>query len=141
MNAASPEQIELDPISIDSRPCQLCGRKIDGHEMVDDGEGPLFFCLNLPPDEMTLDELERRAELIRQIEVAEIMARMEATDGPFKVPAPAEPRRYSTPQSSIDAFLFVARNHDADYLARWLENHPRDVATLTELWREKNGLS
>src|SRR5205823_693992 len=129
------------PIEIDPRPCELCGCTIDRHEMVDDGAAPIFYCPDVSPDEMTLEELERRAELIRRIEVAEIMARMEATAGPFKVPAPAEPRRYSTPQSTIDAFLFVARNHDADYVARWLENHPRDVATLTELWREKNGLS
>src|SRR5438477_11434483 len=48
---------------------------------------------------------------------------------------------YRTPQSVIDAFLYVARNHDAEYLARWLEDHPRDIATLNKLWEAKNGRS
>jgi hypothetical protein len=143
MDSVNPEQIELDPLEIDGRPCELCGLTIDRHEMVDHGDGPIFYCPDLPPDEMTLPELERRAELIRQIEVAEIMARMDAMDLD-EVPEPVKPvakQSYRTPQSTKDAFLLVARNHDADYLARWLENHPQDVATLTELWREKNGLS
>jgi len=50
--------------------------------MVDNGEGPEFFCLDLLPDEMTLEELERRAELRRQEEVAAILARMDAMDQP-----------------------------------------------------------
>jgi hypothetical protein len=41
----------------------------------------------------------------------------------------------------IDAFLYVARNHDADYIAKWLTAHPRDVETLTKLWKAKNGVS
>ena len=48
---------------------------------------------------------------------------------------------YRTPQSVIDAFLYVARNHDAEYLARWLKDHPRDIATLNKLWEAKNGRS
>jgi hypothetical protein len=144
MNAISPEQIKLDPFAIDPRSCEHCGLAIDRHQRVDTPEGPEFFCI--PPDEMDMDELERRAELIRQVEVAAILARMDAMDvmdtmdRPAEIPLPNKPRRYSTPQATIDAFLFVARNHDADYVARWLENHPQDVATLTELWREKNGL-
>ena len=42
------------PIEIDPRPCGLCGLTINRHEMVDDGEGPDFFCADLSPDEMTL---------------------------------------------------------------------------------------
>jgi hypothetical protein len=71
---------EPDPIEIDPRPCDSCGLTIDRHERVDTPEGPEFFCIDLAPDEMTLPELERRAELIRQVEVAEIMARMDAMD-------------------------------------------------------------
>jgi hypothetical protein len=52
-----------------------------------------------------------------------------------------KPRSYRTPQSVIDAFLYVAKNHDAAYLARWLDQHPQDVATLTKLWEAKNGNS
>jgi hypothetical protein len=46
---------------------------------------------------------------------------------------------YRTPQSVVDAFLYVARNQDSEYLARWLADHPRDVATLNKLWEAKNG--
>jgi hypothetical protein len=46
---------------------------------------------------------------------------------------------YRTPQSVVDAFLYVARNHDPEYLARWLADHPRDIATLNKLWEAKNG--
>jgi hypothetical protein len=49
MTAISPEQIEIEPIAIDSRPCELCGLTIDRHDMEDDGDGPLFFCADIPP--------------------------------------------------------------------------------------------
>jgi len=48
---------------------------------------------------------------------------------------------YRTPQSVIDAFLYVARNHDSEYLARWLADHPRDIANLNKVWEAKNGRS
>jgi hypothetical protein len=75
MNArVLPAGLEPDPLEIDPRPCELCGLTVDRHKMVDDGDGPLFYCLDLSPDEMTLPELERRAELRRQEEVAAILA-------------------------------------------------------------------
>src|SRR5207248_7342383 len=94
--------VEPSPLELDPRPCELCGLTIDRHEMVDDGEGPIFYCPDLPPDEMTLDELERRAELIRQIEIAEIMARMDAMDL-VAAPEPVRPvakQPYRTPQAT-----------------------------------------
>jgi hypothetical protein len=118
------------PIEIDPRPCELCGLTIDRHDMVDDGEGPVFYCADLSPDEMTLDELERRAELIRQIEVAAIFARLEAMDDPSKrLPPPAEPRP-RTPQSTIDAFKYVVSLGDPAYLAKWLRDHSDIAADL-----------
>jgi hypothetical protein len=57
---------ELELLEIDPRPCQLCGLTIDRHDMVDDGDGPVFFCPDIDPDDMTLIELERRAELRRE---------------------------------------------------------------------------
>jgi hypothetical protein len=51
-------------------------------------------------------------------------------------PEPA-PRTYHTPQSTIDAFWWVARNEDTEYLARWLRQHPRDAANLHDLWKTK----
>lgn len=145
MNAiVIPADLEPAPIEIEPRDCALCGLTIDRHAMVDHGEGPEFLCVDLPPDEMTLDELERRAELRRQEDVAAIIARWETMDEEIacrKATPPAAPAPYRTPQSTIDAFLHIAHSHDADYVANWLANHPQDIATLTKLWGEKNGLS
>lgn len=66
------------PIEIDSRPCRRCGLTIDHHDMLDDGEGPLFYCL--PLYAMTLSELERRAELIGELEIAAMVEQMERAD-------------------------------------------------------------
>lgn len=141
MNAFTPEP---DPLEIDSRPCGECGLTIDRHRRVDTPEGPEFFCADLSPDDMTLDELERRAELGRQEEVAAIFARLEAMDDPSKRSPPAargpEPKPYRTPQSTIDAFWYVVRLEDPDYLKRWLERHPRDAETLCKLWEGKNAV-
>jgi endonuclease I len=152
MNASSLGQIEIDP-----RPCELCGLTIDRHNMVDDGDGPLFFCPDLPLEEMTLLEMERRAELIRREEVAAMVEQWERAD-PRDAwrhtgePAPpagvrnsdisAKPasatRHYCSPQATIKAFWYVAGLNDADYLKRWLAQHPRDVETLQKLWEAKH---
>jgi hypothetical protein len=131
----SPDR-ESDLLAIDPRPCQMCGLTIDRHEMVDDGEGPVFFCADLSPDEMTLQELERRAELVRQIEIAAILAAMEWPA--FVPPPPRQAEPYRPPQSTIEAFWYVAGLDDADYLKRWLAQHPRDVETLQKLWEAKH---
>ena len=131
---AHPVKLEPDPIYIDPRPCELCGLTIDRHEMVDDGEGPEFFCLS--PDEMTLPELERRAELIRQVEVAEIFARLEAMDSPSERPVvvrEVEPKPYRTPQATTDAFSYLVRLGDVDRLKDWLLARPEDAPFLLGL--------
>jgi hypothetical protein len=133
MNAITAEP---DPIEIDPRPCEFCGLTIDRHDMVDHGEGPEFYCADVSPDDMTLPELERRAELRRQEEVAAIFARLEAMDDPSKRPRrPLAPRAesYRTPQSTIDAFRYVVRLGDADYLGDWLDRHPLDASYLVKL--------
>lgn len=129
----SPVLRVVDPRPLDPRPCEWCGLTIDRHRIVDEGEGPEFFCLDL--DAMTLPELERRAELIRLIETAEIYARLEAMAEPaVRRSAPREqPRPYRTPQSTIDAFWYVVRLDDADRLDRWLGDHPADAAYLLKL--------
>jgi hypothetical protein len=130
--------IEPDPIEIDPRPCGECGLTINRHERIDTPEGPEFRCLNLHPDEMTLIELERRVELIRQIEVAEIFARLEEMDNPSKrLPAPREPKPYRTPQSTVDAFWYVVRQDDTAKLEDWLAAHPRDAGYLVKRLEEK----
>jgi hypothetical protein len=132
MNAISPLPLEIDP-----RPCGWCGLTIDRHEMVDDGDGPEFFCADIDPADMSLDELERRAELRRQEEVAAIVARMEAME-PRRLPPPdAEPEPYRPASSTIDAFWFVVRRDDIARLRAWLADHPKDAPTLLKLLESK----
>jgi hypothetical protein len=136
MNAAIIEQIEPDPIEIDPRPCVLCGRTIDLHEMVDEGDGPIFFCFELSP-EMTLAELECRAELRRQEEVAAIFARLEAMDDPSKrPPLRTEPDPYRPAASTVSAFWHLVGVRDPERLREWLGNHPQDAPTLIQLLEE-----
>jgi hypothetical protein len=142
MNAI--EVLELDPIEVEPNPCEHCGLTIDRHRRDDTDEGPEFFCL--PADELDLDELELRAELIRQVEVAAIVRDMELNDPrdrwrhtgeprPQAEETPIAPRQpYRTPQSTIDAFWYVAGLDDADRLTAWLEQHPLDVPFLKTIW-------
>jgi hypothetical protein len=126
--------IDLNLLEIDPRPCELCGLTIDRHEMVDHGEGPLFFCADILPDEMTLDELERRAELIRQEEVAAIFARLEAMDDPSKrLPPRSEPELYRPAKSTVDAFRLVAATGDVARLKAWFADRPKDAPLLLAL--------
>jgi hypothetical protein len=127
---AHPAGFEIAPIEIDPRPCLLCGLTIDRHEMVDDGEGPEFFCPNLSPDEMTLPELERRAELRRQEELATIMAAM--PDCPPLVPR-SDPEPYRPAQSTVDAFRLIAASGDVGRLKAWLADRPKDAPLLLAL--------
>jgi hypothetical protein len=126
--------IDLDLLEIDPRPCELCGLTVDRHDMVDDGDGPLFFCADISPDEMTLDELERRADLIRQEEVAAIFARLEAMDDPSKrLPPRSEPEPYRPAKSTVDAFRLVAAAGDVGRLKAWLADRPKDAPFLLAL--------
>jgi hypothetical protein len=129
--------IDLNLLEIEPRPCDRCGLTIDRHEMVDHGEGPEFFCADILPDEMTLAELERRAELIRQEEIAAIIARWEAMDAPADIP-PADARQfYRTPQSTIDAFWHVVGLSEPERLTAWLDDHPKDAPFLLKLLESK----
>src|SRR6266851_3044857 len=132
MNAISPGQIELDPLAIDPRPCSLCGLTIDRHERFDSSEGPEFFCI--PPDEMNIDELERRAELIRQVEVAALLARWEAQDAlaPCEPLPPREPDPYRPAQSTIHAFWFVIGLRDPERFKAWLADRLKDAPFLLQ---------
>jgi hypothetical protein len=90
---------------------------------------------------MTLPELERRAELRRQEEVAAIIARWEAMDveiarrKPVTPPRPPEP--YRTPQSTIDAFLYLVGTDDAPRVRAWLADRPKDAPFLLDLLESK----
>jgi hypothetical protein len=129
-----PEQIEIDPIAIDPRPCGLCGLTIDRHEQVDTPEGPEFLCIDFAPDEMTLDELERRAELRRQEDIAAILARMEAMDDPSKrLPPRSESEPYHPAKSSVDAFRYLTAAGDIGRIREWLGDRPKDAPHLLAL--------
>ena len=45
----------------------------------------------------------------------------------------AKPKPYKTPQSTIDAFLWVARKDDIAQLREWLSDHPKDAPYLLTL--------
>ena len=133
MNAIAPLPIEMDP-----RPCGWCGLTIDRHQMVDQGEGPEFFCVDVPVDELALDELERRAELRRQEDVATILARWEATDSNTdRLPSVRTSELYRPAQSTRDAFFYVVALDDVDRLKAWLADHPKDAPILLQLLESK----
>jgi hypothetical protein len=122
---------EPSPIEIDPRPCNWCGLKIDRHVMIDDGEGPEFWCQEVEPT---------AANLVVQWELADPRDRWKHTgEAP---PLEIKPRPavlvYRTPQATIDAFWYVASLDDPDYLKRWLSEHPRDVLALQKLWEAKH---
>ena len=130
MNAvAIPIELEPDPIEIDPRPCGRCGLTIDRHERVDMPEGPEFFCEDFDR-EMVLQQ-RQEAYIARCIErwEAENARRFPAP------PAPIKKKSYRTPQSTIDAFFYVAGLGDTDYLLRWLVEHPLDAPHLRKIWR------
>jgi hypothetical protein len=129
--------IEPDPLEIDPRPCGECGLTIDRHRRVDTREGREFFCVDQQIDEMTLDELERRAELRRQEEVATILARLEAMDGPPEIPLAAESPAYRTAASTIDAFWCVVGLRDPERFKAWLADRPEDAPFLLKLLEGK----
>jgi hypothetical protein len=123
-----PADIEADPELIER--CELCGY------IIEDLEELIYL---------------RAADLLAQLELADPRDAWRHT-GEAAPPAsvrnsdisgtPANaPRPYRPVASSIEAFLFVARNYDAAVLARWLDGHPQDVEFLTRLWETKNGLS
>ncbi len=124
---------ETDLLLIDPRPCGLCGLTIDRHEMVDHGEGPEFYCADVSPHEMTLPELERRAELRRQEEIAAILARMDAMDAPSNPPAPREAPPYRPAASTVDAFRYLVAAGDVGRLKGWLADRPKDAPLLLAL--------
>jgi hypothetical protein len=134
MNAITPGQFELDPLELDPRPCEFCGLTIDRHDMVDHGEGPEFYCADVLPDDMTLDELERRAELRRQEEVAAIFARLEAMDDPSKrLPPSTSPEPYRPAQSTVAAFRYLTAAGNIGRIREWLADRPKDAPHLLAL--------
>jgi hypothetical protein len=126
MNAAA--RCEYHLLKIDPRPCELCGRTIDQHEMVDDGEGPEFFCY--PDDDIVVQwELADSRDRWKHTGEAVPPARVRNSD---ILARPAKAPQYCTPQSTIDAFRLVAKG-DLAHFREWLRNRPKDAPYLLSL--------
>jgi hypothetical protein len=125
--------IDLDLIEIDPRPCELCGRTIDQHEMIDGGEGPEFFCY---PDNdiVTCWELADPRDSWRHTGEPPPSASVRNSD---ITAAAARPDYYRTPQSTADAFWYVVRLADPERLAAWLDDHPKDESFLLKQLESK----
>jgi hypothetical protein len=133
MNAAA-RLLEPDPIEIDSRPCGLCGRTIDQHECVDDGEGPEFYCF--PDDDiLTRWELADVRDAWRHTGEPPPPASVRNSD--ITPSRPVAPAHYRTPQATRDAFWFVVNLCDPERLKAWLADHPRDARHLLKLLEGK----
>ncbi len=133
-------ELEPDPLEIDSRHCGECGLRIDQHRRVDTPEGPEFFC----EDDLEIQIHLAAADLVKQWELADPRDRWRHTgEPPPKASDISNARRepYCTPPSVVDAFLYVVRLGDADYLSRWLAQHPLDAPYLLKIWDRKNALA
>jgi hypothetical protein len=133
MTAAGLAIPELQPIEVDPRPCEYCGRTIDRHDCHDLGEGPEFFCYS-------------DNDLVKQWELADPRDRWKYTGEPAppasvrnsRIDAkPASAPRYRTPQATVDAFWYVVSLCDPARLKAWLADHPRDALHLLKLLEGK----
>jgi hypothetical protein len=80
------------------------------------------------------------ADIVRQWELADARDRWRHTGEapPAAVEMlPAAKPTYTTPQSVVDAFWCVMQSGDADYLSRWLIDHPLDASHLKKVWEAK----
>jgi hypothetical protein len=133
MNSASPAEIEPEPIEtrafgnrvgnapqrnasartanpIPDELCELCGCAIEDFEAV------IYL---------------RAADLVAQWERDDPRDNWKHTgEHPPRRQPPAPSPAYRTPQATVDAFKFVARQGDADTLAKWLADHPLDAPAL-----------
>jgi len=135
MNA--PFSIAPGPIEIDPRPCGLCGLTIDRHEIVDDGEGPVFFCAefdDFAADIMRQWELADPRDSWRHAGESPPPERVRNSD--ISPGAPDKPQ-YRTPQATRDAFWFVVGLAEPVRLKGWLADHPRDARFLIKLLDSK----
>jgi hypothetical protein len=85
--------------------------------------------------------LDYAAQIVRQWEMADPRDAWRHTGELPPAPKVERPStktiHRTTPQSTVDAFWCVIQQDNADYLARWLENHPLDVSHLTGIWEAK----
>jgi hypothetical protein len=120
--------------AIDTEICANCERSADQHYCVDTPKGRELFCDGIDA-EITL----RAADLVRQWELDDPRDRWkhtgEAPPPPELAPIPARP--YRSPKPSVDAFLWLASQENADALAEWLKSHKRDAPYLLKIWKAR----
>jgi hypothetical protein len=108
--------------------------------MVDDGEGPEFFCQEIHPYAANLVrdwELQDPRDAWRHTGEAPPPADFRNSDISVK-PAPTR-QHYRTPQSTIDAFWHVVSICNPEHLKAWLADHPRDAA-FPNFWSASDAL-
>jgi hypothetical protein len=98
--------------------------------------------IELPDAVDDLQAIAERTGLIAAIgqdRVQHLMSEPFAWAADAKRPKPAQPAKpqYRTPQSTIDAFMYVVRLNDQPRLLRWLREHPKDADYLEKLLEEK----
>ena len=152
--AISPGEIierEPDPIEIASRPCELCGCTIeDLEELIYLRAADLIAEWERADRAIAADigvgkDTVRRARDQGDAGASpdEDRVGLDGKSYPAKQkPKPSEePRRraepYRPPESTVQAFWYVTRNHDADYLVAWLAKHPADRPHLFRIWKAK----
>jgi hypothetical protein len=138
MSIEAIAELEPYPIDIDPRPCEWCGLTIDQHNMVDDGEGPEFFCQDISPYAANLVvqwEMQDPRDAWRH--TGEIPPPIAFRNADFHGGPAPDRQQYRTPQATIDAFFCIARTQDAEGIAEWLAWHPRDAQHLHKLWKQK----
>ncbi|SHH16788.1 hypothetical protein [Bradyrhizobium erythrophlei] len=128
MNIAAAHMLEPEPIEIDPRPCELCGRTIDQHECVDQGEGPEFHCF---PDDDIVAQWELADPRDAWRHTGEVPPAADVRNSDISA-RPAKAPQYRTPQSTVDAFRLVA-GRDVAHLRAWLGNRPKDAPYLLSL--------
>jgi hypothetical protein len=122
------DAIEANPLQIDPRPCELCGRTIDQHQCVDHGEGPEFFCWD-DDDIVTSWELADPRDAWRRTGEPPPAASVRNSDIAAK-PARA-PQPYHPAQSTVDAFRFLTGAGDVGKVRQWLADRPKDAPALS----------
>jgi hypothetical protein len=118
-----------------------------GQDAVQDIMGEAIAAASLVPelaepdlaDEIEAEIMLRAADLVRQWELADPRDRRKHTGEPKPIERPVVRQRepYAPPQSTVDAFLYVAARDDVAHLKAWLDDHRKDAPILLKLLEAK----
>jgi hypothetical protein len=121
---------EFDPLKIDPRPCELCGRTIDQHECIDHGEGPEFYC---HPDDDIVQRWELADPRDRWHHTGETPPAAGVRNSDIGGNPENATRSYRPAASTIAAFRLVVAAGDLRRLKVWLADRPKDAPLLLDL--------